>query len=320
MLINILILLGSLFLILLGANKLTDGSAAVAAKLGVSDLIIGLTVVAFGTSAPELVISLVSAIDGAAPMAIGNVVGSNIFNICAIVGITALISPIKVGRGVLLNEIPMVILSSVLLLVMANAPFLDGAAGSVVTRVDGIILLIFFVIFMSHTFKAAKSAGNENDVEKNGQISTARSVIYIICGLAGLIIGGEGFVESASSIAKSLGVSDAVIGLTIVAAGTSLPELATSIAAAIKGKEGLAVGNVIGSNIFNIFMVLGITSTVKPLSFGTINNFDLLTLVVSSILFWLFGWFYKRRTITRAEGAVLFGVYVAYIIILLSKI
>lgn len=322
MLVDILILIGSLVLILVGANKLTDGASAVASRWGVSDLVIGLTVVAFGTSTPELVISLVSAFKGSAPLAVGNVVGSNLFNIFAIIGITAMILPIRVHKSILTTEIPMVILSSVLLLVMANGPLLDGFATSSITRIDGIILLMFFIIFMSHTFASAKAAPKSSVQPEAANVkpmSGIRATLYIIGGLAGLVAGGEGFVRSASSIASSLGVSEAVIGLTIVAAGTSLPELATSVAAALKGKEGIAVGNVIGSNIFNIFLVLGLTSTVKPLTLGSIDNFDLLTLVGASVLFWLFGWFYKFRTITRVEGAILALGYVGYIAALLVK-
>lgn len=322
MLLNILWLLLGLGLILVGANALTDGSSAIAKRWGVSDLIIGLTVVAFGTSAPELVISLVSALQGSSELAVGNVVGSNIFNVFAIVGITALARPIKIERSIMTTEIPLVVLSSLVLLVMGNAPFLDGSSERMVTRVDGLILLLFFTIFMKHTFASAKNPSAE-DANETGQVKGMRPLkawIWIIAGLAGLVFGGNLFVNGASGIAKGLGVSEAVIGLTIVAAGTSLPELATSVTAALKGKTGIAVGNVIGSNLFNIFMVLGTTATIRPLGFGSIGNFDLLTLTAACVLFWIFGWFFKERTITRVEGGILAACYVAYTVVLVAGV
>lgn len=320
MLVDFIILILSLAFILYGANFLTDGAAALAGRMGVSDLIVGLTVVAFGTSTPELVISLFSAIRGADALAIGNIVGSNIINILIIIGVSALITPLKVTKGVLTTEIPMVIMAAFVLLVMGNGPLLDGSHPAVLTRIDGIILLVFFIIFMRHTFQSARRGASEANPEENPtkKLSTFRIVIYILGGLAALVAGGEFFVRSASSLARDFGISEAVIGLTIVALGSSLPELATSVSAALKGKPGMAVGNVIGSNIFNIFMVLGITSTVRPVQFGNIGNFDLITLLISSILFWIFGWFYKNKTITRLEGAILVGVYIAYLVVLLS--
>lgn len=318
MIASIAFLLGGLALILFGANWLTDGSAAIARRWGVSDLVVGLTVVAFGTSAPELVISVMSAINGNAGLAIGNVVGSNIFNIFAIIGVTALVAPIKIERTILTKDIPLVVLSALALLAMGNATLLDGAGENMVTRVDGILLLLFFAIFMRHTFSAAHSNTDEGDdgemtAKPASPMPILKSVLFVAAGLVGLIFGGNLFVDGASAIASSLGVSDAVIGLTIVAAGTSLPELATSVTAASKGKPGMAIGNVIGSNIFNIFFVLGTSATIRPLPFGTIGNFDLLTLTAACILFWVFGWFIKVRTITRAEGAFLALCYVGYI-------
>lgn len=317
MLLNIFFLILGLALILIGANALTDGASSLAKRWGMSDLVVGLTIVAFGTSAPELVISVMSAINGNAGLAIGNVVGSNIFNVCAIVGITAMVAPIKVTKSVMTADIPLVILSALVLLTMGNASLLDGNSENVITRVDGIILLLFFVIFMYHTFAEAKEADASDPTAEEGNMKQEmpvwKAVLWIVAGLAGLIYGGDRFVEGASGIASGLGVSDAVIGLTIVAAGTSLPELATSITAAIKGKTGIAVGNVIGSNIFNIFLVLGCSATVRPLPFGSVGNIDLLMLTVCCMLFWLFARVYKERTITRAEGALLTACYVAYI-------
>lgn len=324
---NIIWLVVGLILILLGANALTDGSSSIARRLGVSDLIIGLTVVAFGTSAPELAISVISALNGNAPLAIGNVVGSNIFNILIIIGITAMVKPIIIQKSVMTMEIPMVILSSVVLLVLGNSSLLNGHGPNEVSRVSGIFLLIFFLLFMRYTFASAKQpqpqsavASETESKPKDVEMPTWRAIAYVIGGLAALVWGGDKFVDGASGIASSLGVSDAVIGLTIVAAGTSLPELATSVVAAIKGRSDMAIGNVIGSNIFNVLMVLGLAGTITPLPFGTIGNLDLMTLVGASVAFWLFGWFFKKRTITRIEGALLTLGYIAYVVVLLSRL
>lgn len=315
MLLNIALLVIDLVLILAGANYMTDGSVGIAKRFGMSDFLIGLTIVAMMTSAPELVVSVTSAINASPEMAIGNIVGSNIFNICVIIGITALIKPIAVTSGVLVNEIPLVILSSVVLLIMGLSPVLDGGPMSV-TRVDGLLLLVFFVIFMRYTFASAKSAPQPETASAEpakAPIPLWRALLLTVGGLAALILGGQWFVNGASGIARAIGWSEGLIGLTILAAGTSLPELATSIVAATKGFPGICLGNVIGSNIFNIFFVLGCTATVTPLSFGTISLFDLIVLAAVSVLFWIFGWFYGRRTITRPEGALLIILYIAYI-------
>lgn len=322
MFLSIILLLVGLGLILVGANMLTDGSSAVAKRWGVSDLVIGLTVVAFGTSAPELVISLMSAINGSAELAIGNVVGSNIFNVFVIIGITAIVSPIAVDRNLMTKDIPLVMLSALALLAMGNGPLLDGTSPAILTRVDGIILLLFFAVFMRYTFAQAKNIPTD-EIDNNPEVKPMKGLkaaAWIILGLAGLIIGGDMFVDNASATAKGLGVSDAIIGLTIVAAGTSLPELATSVTAALKGRTGIALGNVIGSNIFNIFMVLGCSATIHQLPFGSIGNFDLLTMTLACVLFWAFATFYKVRTITRAEGILLTACYIGYIAVLISQL
>lgn len=319
--LDLIYLIGGLALILVGANALTDGSAAVAKKFRISDLVIGLTIVAFGTSAPELVISLLSSIKGSAEMAIGNVVGSNIFNILMIIGCTALVLPMKVGEGTMSKEIPLVILSSFVLAFFANDILLDGGTVNVISRIDGLVLLAFFLIFMRYTFAIARN-GSETESGEEQKIKKMpgwKSALFILGGLAGLIGGGQLFVEGASGIARSLGVSESIIGLTLVAGGTSLPELATSITAALKKNSGIAIGNVIGSNLFNIFFVLGCSATVSPLPMGNINNVDVAVLIGSSVLFWLVGWFFKKRTITRIEGALLVICYVAYTGYLISQ-
>lgn len=324
MIADILWLIAGLVLILGGANALTDGASSLARRMGISELVVGLTVVAFGTSAPELVISVIAAVSGSAPLAIGNVVGSNIFNILVIVGVTAAVRPIVIERSVMSLEIPMVILSSVILLVLGNSSVINGAGINEISRLSGIFLLIFFLLFMRYTLAGARRSGapatSGEPAAAKAEMPVTKAVTYVLLGLGALIWGGDRFVSGASGIASGLGVSDAVIGLTIVAAGTSLPELATSVVAAVKGRPGLAIGNVIGSNIFNVLMVLGVSATITPLPFGTIGNFDLLTLLAASVLFYIFGWLYRERTITRLEGAILATGYIAYVAVLLSRL
>ena len=308
---DIVCLLGGLVLILLGANCLTDGASSLAKRFKISDLVIGLTVVAFGTSAPELAVSLSSAIKGSADIAICNVVGSNMFNTLMIVGCTAFFAPIVVTRNTLLKEIPLCILASVALLAISNDMLLDKQPLDVVSRTDGFLLLLFFIIFMVYTFSIARQHGDE-EAEEVKQIPLWLSLIYIIGGLAALVFGGNIFVDGATGIARSLGVSESVIGLTLVAGGTSLPELATSVVAALKKNPEMAIGNVVGSNLFNIFLVLGASATITPLNLIGITNFDLLSLVIASVILWFFGVFYKKRTITRVEGTILVVCYIAY--------
>ena len=308
---DILYLLGGLVLILLGANYLTDGASSLAKKLKVSDLVIGLTVVAFGTSAPELAVSISSALKGSADIAIGNVVGSNMFNTLMIVGCTAFFAPIIVTKNTLLKEIPLCILAAVALLAICNDMQLDSQPFDMISRTDGVLLLLFLVIFMVYTFSIARQHSDEM-TEEVKQLPLWLSFIYIIGGLAALVFGGNIFVDGATGIARSLGVSESIIGLTLVAGGTSLPELATSVVAAVKKSPEMAIGNVIGSNLFNIFLVLGASASITPLHLIGITNFDLWSLVLACVLLWLFGVFYKQRTITRLEGTILVICYVAY--------
>lgn len=323
MFFDILWTIAGLAMILFGANWLTDGCSSIARRMGLSDLVVGLTVVSFGTSAPEFVISMMSACKGAAPLAVGNVVGSNIFNILAIIGVTALVSPLAIGKGTLVNEIPLMVLSSAVLLVLGNGVLLDNAPFAVVSRSSGILLLFFFIIFLWYTVSRAMSdkatAGAAPEENKAPGMPIFKAILLTLAGLGLLIYGGDRFVAGASGLARSMGISDAIVGLTIAAAGTSLPELAASVAAALKGRAGMAVGNVIGSNIFNAFFVLGSAAVATPLTFGTIGNLDLLTLMVASLLFWIFGWFIGNRVITRAEGGVLTLCYIAYITVLVIR-
>lgn len=318
---DILFLIGGLLLILLGANGLTDGAASVAKHFRIPSIVIGLTIVAFGTSAPELTVSISSALKGSADISIGNVVGSNLFNTLMIVGCTALFAPIVITRNTLRREIPLCILSSVALLICANDIFLDGSKENILSITDGLLLLCFFAIFLSYTFAIASHTSKENtEKEEIKQLPMWKSSLYILGGLGALVAGGHFFVEGASGIARGLGVSEAVIGLTLVAGGTSLPELATSIVAALKKNPEIAIGNVIGSNLFNIFLVLGCSASITPLHLTGISNFDLLTLVGASILLWLLGLFFGKRTITRIEGSILILCYIAYTTVLIYNL
>ena len=308
--IDILILLLGLGLILVGANALTDGASAVAKRFGISDLVIGLTIVAMGTSAPELVVSVTAALNDSAELALGNVVGSNIFNILAIVGCTAMVMPISVCKGLMSKELPLVILSSLVMWAVASDTLLDGEAANVVSRIDGILLLAFFAIFMRYTFSIAKA--DSPDTEEIKPMPMWKAALWIIGGLAGLIFGGRYFVDGASGIARSLGVSESVIGLTLVAAGTSLPELATSVVAALKKNPGIAIGNVIGSCLFNVFFIIGTAATIAPLPLGGITQTDMLTLVGASVLLWFFGLVIGDRKITRVEGTFMVLCFIAY--------
>lgn len=308
---NIVLLIGGLLLILAGANILTDGAASVAKRFHISSLVIGLTIVAFGTSAPELTVSIVSALQGSADMAIGNVVGSNIFNTLMIVGCTAAIIPISMNKGTLSKEIPLCILASVVLFICGNDVLINGATQNTISSSDGLLLLCFFLIFLGYTFAIAHNGSNEEDTAIK-QMPVWKSVLFIGGGLAGLIYGGQFFVDGASGIARNLGISESIIGLTLVAGGTSLPELATSIVAAVKKNPEMAIGNVIGSNLFNIFFVLGCSATIHPLNIQGITNIDLIVLIGSCVLLYVFGFFFRQRTITRTEGIIMIACYIGY--------
>lgn len=323
-LMDILFLVGGLLLILLGANGLTDGAASVAKRFHIPSIVIGLTIVAFGTSAPELTVSISSALKGSADIAIGNVVGSNTFNTLMIVGCTALFAPIAITRNTLKREIPLCILSSIALLICANDVFLNSSGENILSITDGLLLLCFFAIFLSYTFAIAKRDGSMKEpLQEEDEIRLLpawKSTLYILGGLTGLIIGGNFFVDGASGIARGLGVSESIIGLTLVAGGTSLPELATSIVAALKKNPEIAIGNVIGSNLFNIFFVLGCSASITPLRLTGITNFDLWVLVGASLLLWLFGVFFGKRIITRLEGSILILCYIAYTAVLIYNL
>lgn len=305
--IQIVLLIVGIIVVLWGADRLTDGSVGLAARMGISQIVIGLTIVAMGTSMPEFCVSMVSAIKGTPDLAVGNVVGSNIFNTMFIVGCAAIVAPIAITHDTVRRDIPFALVASALLFIMC----VDGTIG----RFDSLILLLLFVFFMVVTVKGAgKQTDSSSDTE---HMKTAKAVGLIAIGLVALILGSNVFVDNASAIARSLGVSDAVIGLTIVACGTSLPELATSVVAARKGNSGIAIGNVVGSNVFNILMILGITGLITPMTIHGITTLDLSMMVISMIALWCFS--YTKYRIDRWEGAVIAIGYIVYIAYLVSN-
>lgn len=302
-----------LLLIVKGADWLTDGASSIARKFNISTLVIGLTIVAFGTSAPELVVSSMASISGETDIAIGNVVGSNIFNVLAIMGITALIAPVPVKGNNIKYEVPLAILASVAVFVMASDALFNGGGANIITRGEGIILLCFFLIFLAYTFAIARSGVDAEGQSEVKQMPMWKSILLFLVGLGCLVFGGDTMVDGASGIAGFLGVSQSIIALTIVSAGTSFPELVTSIVAARKGDTDMAMGNVVGSNIFNIFLILGAAATISPLSGGSITMVDYGLLLFSIVALWLackFGKTYHK--ITRTEGAMLVLCCIAY--------
>jgi K+-dependent Na+/Ca+ exchanger family protein len=317
MLLNLIFIIVGIVLVLWGADRLTEGSVAVAERMNIPQIVIGLTVVAMGTSMPEFCVSLISALKGTPDLAVGNVVGSNIFNSLFIVGITAAIAPMAILRATVMKDIPFALVASVILLMMC----LDGRIG----RIDAAILFSLFMIFMFMTLKSAKI--NKQELEEENKLaekalksvpkmSPAMSVVWILAGLACLIGGSTLFVEGASKLATSLGVSEAVVGLTIVAGGTSLPELATSIVSARKGSSGIAIGNVLGSNVFNILGILGVTGLICPMQLQGITDTDLSMLVISMIMIWFFS--FTKYIIERWEGLILSTTFIGYIAYLIS--
>lgn len=301
--LNIGLIVLGIFLVLRGAERMTDGAVALAQRMKIPQMVIGLTIVACGTSMPEFFVSLTSAIHGSADMAIGNVVGSNIFNTLFIVGVAAVVAPMIIARSTVRKDIPVAFMSSILLGVMC----LDG----VISRIDAAIMFVCFLLFMAYTIRSARKGEVEVSEEEQKGYGTGKSVFLIIYGLALLIVGSNIFVDAATFVARTFGVSDAVIGLTIVACGTSMPELATSVVAAKNGQSALAIGNVLGSNVFNILMVLGLTGLISPLQINGITNIDLILQFAAVALVWLFS--YTKFKVERWEGALLSLVFLTYL-------
>ena len=296
-------------MVLKGADFLTEGAAALARRANIPEIVIGLTIVAAGTSAPELFVSLVSALKGTPDLAVGNVVGSNTMNCMLIVGCAAMVAPMTISRSTVKKDIPFAVGASVLLMLLAMNNFLG--------RFDGILLLAGFVSFMVYSLRQAKNGQDDATTEEKQQ-NPWLSALYIVLGLVGLVIGSNLFVDHASSLALALGISEGVVGLTVVAGGTSLPELATSVVAARKGQSAIAIGNVIGSNVFNILLILGLTATISPLQIEGITTIDMAVMLISVTLVWLFS--FTRYTVERWEGAVLVGGYLVYLAWLITSL
>lgn len=317
MFLQILILIAGLLLILFGANYLVDGSSSIAKKFGLSEFIIGLTIVGIGTSTPEMVVSFLSSFQGKADMAIGNIVGSNIFNTMLILGVTALISPLMITKSNLRKDIPLNIIVTVLLIVLGMNQTLFGFGENQLSRLDGAILLAVFAWYIWSSFKS-DSADEEDSQTK--EYSVLISIILILGGLAGLIIGGKLFVNSATELAKMFGVSDKFIAITVMAAGTSMPELATCVVAALKGRGQLALGNVLGSNISNILLILGGAALINPLSFSGMTAVDLGAVLACAIFILASAYLFKKKQLDRFEGTILILMEVAYMWYLIANL
>lgn len=301
MCLDIVIIIIGVAMVLKGADFLTEGAAALARRVNIPEIVIGLTIVAAGTSAPELFVSLVSALKGTPDLAVGNVVGSNTMNAMLIVGCAAMVAPMTISRSTVKKDIPFAVGASVLLMLLALNNFLG--------RFDGILLLAGFVSFMVYSLRQAKNGQGDATTEEKQQ-NPWLSALYIVLGLVGLVIGSNLFVDHASSLALALGISEGVVGLTVVAGGTSLPELATSVVAARKGQSAIAIGNVIGSNVFNILLILGATAVICPMQIGGITMVDISMMLVSMVLLW--GFSFTKYTVERWEGATLIFLFFTY--------
>lgn len=317
MILSIVYFVVGIVLVILGADWLTKGASDLARRLKMSELMIGLTIVAVGTSLPELVISVSSALSGNSGISLGNVLGSNIFNGMLILGVTAMITPIAFSGKMLSREIPFNLLASIVILLVSGSMLVGGAPGEYITRYGGMLMLCFCAVFVRYTF-SLKSGDEEETAQQ--PMSVGKILLFIAGGLAALIFGGKMFVSGASDIARGFGLSEALIGITIVSAGSSLPELAVSVNAARKGNVGIALGNVLGSNILNVFFILGCSATISPISLAGFSPVDYYVLLASSLFIYLFCAFFGKNKITRIEGSLLVMGYVAYIVYLIMGI
>ncbi len=302
-----------------GADLLVEGASALAKRMKVSDLVIGLTVVAFGTSTPELFVNIFASIGGNSEIAIGNILGSNIFNILVILGISALVYPLRVTHNTIWKEIPFSLLAAVMVFILANDTLIDGQSHSMISRIDGIVLLAFFFIFLCYVVVIARQDSQNFKGEVIHKRGLWKAVLFVAAGLAVLVFGGKLLVESAVTIARTLGVSESLIGLTIVAGGTSLPELATSAVAAYKKNSDIAVGNIVGSNIFNIFYILGVSAVIRPIPFSSTNNVDVCVTIFASCVLFASLFTGKKRFMERGEGVFFLVCYIVYIHYLVNR-
>lgn len=313
--VNILLLLVGLGLVVLGADWLVNGASAIARRAGISEFVIGLTIVGFGTSCPELVVSLSGAIEGNSDISVGNVVGSNIFNVLFILGLTAMVLPVGMTDKNRRIDIPITLGVTILLIILGIT---GSMSGPVISRWEGVLMLLVFSAYLFYCFKS--DSKDEFSETQQATLSITKSIALTLTGLAGLIFGGDLFVDSATALARQIGVSDKFIAVTILAGGTSLPELATSLVAAIKGKEQLALGNILGSNVFNAMMILGLSSVITPLSFASMTIVDIITLVLSAVLLLIWAYTRRKNRIDRREGAAMLLCYVAYNVFLFSRL
>jgi len=314
--INILLLLVGFAALILGADKLVDGASNLASKLGIPNIVIGLTIVAFGTSAPELVVNVFAAIDNNTEMVLGNVIGSNLFNVFGILGICAIIYPLTVKNNTTWIEIPLSLLAAVAIFIVANDVALDGAASNYITRTDGLIFLLFFAIFLVYNIILSRNSPDEAEIEAKSY-TYFKAILFIVLGLVGLVVGGRLIVDSAVGIAQIFGMTERVIGLTIVSIGTSLPELATSVVAVRKKNVDIAIGNVVGSNIFNIFLVLGISTVVNSVPVPEASFVDIALNIIAGLLLFVFVFTGKGRSLERWEGIVFLAIYIGYLFYLI---
>lgn len=313
--VNILLLLVGLGLVVLGADWLVNGASAIARRAGISEFVIGLTIVGFGTSCPELVVSLSGAIEGNSDISVGNVVGSNIFNVLFILGLTAMFLPVGMTDKNRRIDIPITIGVTILLVILGITSSMSGPG---ISRWEGVLMLLVFSAYLFYCFKS--DSKDEFSETQQATLSITKSIALTLTGLAGLIFGGDLFVDSATALARQIGVSDKFIAVTILAGGTSLPELATSLVAAIKGKEQLALGNILGSNVFNAMMILGLSSVITPLSFASMTIVDIITLVLSAVLLLIWAYTGRKNRIDRWEGAAMLLCYVSYNVFLFSRL
>lgn len=313
--VNILLLLVGLGLVVLGADWIVNGASSIARRAGISEFVIGLTIVGFGTSCPELVVSLSGAIEGNSDISVGNVVGSNIFNVLFILGLTAMVLPVGMTDKNRRIDIPITLGVTILLVILGIT---GSMSGPVISRWEGVLMLLVFSAYLFYCFKS--DSKDEFSETQQATLSITKSIALTLTGLAGLIFGGDLFVDSATALARQIGVSDKFIAVTILAGGTSLPELATSLVAAIKGKEQLALGNILGSNVFNAMMILGLSSVITPLSFASMTIVDIITLVLSAVLLLIWAYTGRKNRIDRREGAAMLLCYVAYNVFLFSRL
>ncbi len=313
MIVSSILLLVGLAILIGSAEILVRGAASTSIQAGIPPIVIGLTVVSFGTSAPELIVNIFSALKGSSDLAIGNVVGSNIANILLILGISAMIANLKILRNTTWKEIPFALLAAVCLVVMANDTILDGSQANVISRTDGIILCGFFCIFMYYIVGITKDGRKSNTEEVIAIYSLPISLLFTVLGFVGLFFGGQILVGNAVALAQAAGLSELFIGLTIVSVGTSLPELATSVVAARKGQSDMAIGNVVGSNIFNVFWILSLTAVIKPINVSSDSQFDMAVCTAATFLLFVFVFIGKKNELTKWEGFTFAGLYCMYI-------